>query len=83
MRAVGLLSGLLGLPLAPVRGVLWVSERVAEEAERVYYDPNRIRDELEELARARDAGEIAEEEYLEREDALVRRLTGRQGGDHG
>ena len=36
---VGLMTGLLGLPLAPVRGVLWVAEQVREHAEEQYYDP--------------------------------------------
>lgn len=80
---MGLLTGLLGLPLAPVRGVLWVSERIAEEAERVRSDPALIRRELDELERARAAGEISEQEHDVLEDALVRRLTGRWGDEHG
>lgn len=80
---MGLFSALLGLPLAPVRGVLWVGERVAEEAERVYHDPNLIRRELAELDEARDAGLISAQEHADQEDALVRRLTGEHGGGHG
>jgi hypothetical protein len=39
---MGLLSGLLGLPLAPLRGVGWVLEQVVQEAERQYFDPAPI-----------------------------------------
>lgn len=80
---MGLFSALLGLPLAPLRGVVWVGERVQEEAERVHHDPSVIRRELEELDAARAAGEISDQEHAVQEDALVRRLTGGQGGIHG
>jgi hypothetical protein len=71
---MGLIKGLLTLPLAPVRGTVWVAEQVQEEAERQYYDPAVIRRELEEVDRLRTAGEISEEEAEELEDALVERL---------
>lgn len=77
---MGLFSGLLGLPLAPVKGVIWVAERIEEEAERVYNDPGRIRQELADLDEAFAAGEITEEDHKAQEDALVRRLTEGQGG---
>jgi hypothetical protein len=54
---MGLIKGLLTLPLAPVRGTVWVAEQVQEEAERQYYDPAVIRRELEEVDRLRTAGE--------------------------
>ena len=31
---MGLITGLLTLPLAPVRGTIWVAEQLAAEAER-------------------------------------------------
>ena len=49
---MGLIKGLLTLPLAPVRGTVWVAEQVQEEAERQYYDPAVIRRQLEEVERA-------------------------------
>ena len=55
---MGLITGLLTLPLAPVRGVAWVAEKVAEEAELEMYDEQRILRELVELERARDEGQI-------------------------
>ncbi|MCH6472008.1 gas vesicle protein GvpG [Sinomonas terrae] len=71
---MGLISGLFGLPLAPARGVVWVAERLQEEAERQYYDPGTIRRELQAVAAARDEGSISEEEAADLERELVARL---------
>lgn len=71
---MGLFTGLLTLPLAPVRGVTWIAERVLEQAEQEYYDPAVIRRKLEEVARAREAGEIGEDEAAELEEDLITRL---------
>jgi hypothetical protein len=71
---VGFFSGLLGLPLAPVRGVGWIAERVLEEAERQYYDPGTIRRKLEEVADAKAAGALTAEEASALEQELVGRL---------
>ncbi|GAA0321241.1 gas vesicle protein GvpG [Actinoallomurus spadix] len=72
---MGLFTGLVLLPLAPVRGVVWLAEQVQEQAERQLYDPQRIVRLLEEVAEARDAGEISEEEAARREDELVNLLA--------
>lgn len=71
---MGLLTGLLTFPLAPVRGTVWVAEQVLEEAERQFYDPARIRRQLEDVDALREAGEISEEEAEQIEDELVERL---------
>lgn len=71
---MGLITGLLTLPLAPVRGTIWVAEQVQQEAERQYYDPARIRRELEQVDELRQAGELTEEDAEQLEDALVERL---------
>jgi gas vesicle protein GvpG len=73
---MGLLTGLLTLPLAPVRGVAWVAEKVAAEAEReLYGDPETLRRELTELQREKAFGQIDDDEYTERETALLNRLA--------
>ncbi|MCO5967586.1 MULTISPECIES: gas vesicle protein GvpG [Actinoallomurus] len=72
---MGLFSGLVLLPLAPVRGVVWLAEQVQEQAERQLYDPQRIVRLLEEVAEARDAGEISEEEAARQEEELVNLLA--------
>jgi hypothetical protein len=79
---MGLIMGLLGLPLAPVKGTVWVAEQVLRQAEEEYYDPARIRAALDEVDRLRASGELTEDEAVEREDELVERLLeGQQRGD--
>jgi Gas vesicle protein G len=76
---MGLITGLLTLPIAPVRGVAWVTEKVAEEADAELYDEGKIMRELAELDGARERGEIDEELYEAYVDELLDRLeTGRQ-----
>ena len=71
---VGLITGLLTLPLAPVRGTVWLAERIQEQAEREYYDESAIRAGLQEIEEARATGEVDERELDEMEDALIERL---------
>ena len=72
---MGLLTGLLTLPLAPVRGTMWVAERLLEEVERELDDPRTIEAQLDEAEERFARGEISAEEYELLEDALMRRLT--------
>jgi NAD-specific glutamate dehydrogenase len=76
---MGLLTGLLTLPLAPLRGTIWIAERLLEEAERELNDPHTIEQLLAEAETAYERGELSEEEFQELEDELVGRLMG-QGG---
>jgi hypothetical protein len=71
-------SGLLGLPLAPLRGVLWLAQQIQEQAEGQYYDPARIRAELDAVDEARRSGSLSEEECVERENELLQRLMVRR-----
>ena len=80
---MGLLTGLLTLPLAPVRGVLWMAEQIREHAEEQYYDPARIRAQLERIDEARQSGELSEEECDELENELLQRLMVRRGSAGG
>lgn len=72
---MGFLTGLVTLPLAPVRGVIWIAERIEEQASRELSDQGQIIRQLEELEDARDAGEISAEEADRAEAALLGRLT--------
>jgi cytochrome c-type biogenesis protein CcmH/NrfG len=72
---MGLFTGLLTLPLAPVRGVAWVAEQVADEAERQLYDEDRIRSQLLQLELEAEEGLIGDEEQGRREDELLQRLA--------
>jgi len=80
---VGLLTGLLGLPLAPVRGVVWLAEQIRDHAEEQYYDPVRIRAELDRVDEARRSGELSEEECAELENELLQRLMARRESSGG
>ena len=71
---MGLFTGLLGLPLAPLRGTVWEAEQVLQQAEEEYYDPARIKEQLDAVEQARAAGELSDDEATEIEDALVDRL---------
>lgn len=72
---MGLIAGLLTLPLAPLRGVVAVAEQVRRQAEEEYFNPVRIREQLAEVQRLREQGEIGDAEATEREDELVERLV--------
>ena len=71
---MGLITGILGLPLAPLRGTIWMAEQVLEQAEEEFYDPARIRAQLEDVDRARAAGELSDDEATAIEDELIERL---------
>ena len=73
---VGLLTGLLTLPLAPVRGTIWVAERLLEEAERELNDPAALERQLLEAEAAVERGELSQEEFDVIEDELLRRMIG-------
>lgn len=68
---MGLLSAVLLLPLAPVRGVAWVTEVMLENAERELYGPGPIRARLAELGRSYEDGTITEEEFEREEERLL------------
>ncbi|MEV0891624.1 c-type cytochrome biogenesis protein CcmI [Promicromonospora sp. NPDC050262] len=71
---MGIFSGLLSLPLAPVRGTAWVAQQVLDEAERRYYDVETLRRQLEEVAMARENGELDDDGADAQEEELTARL---------
>ena len=71
---MGLITGILKLPLSPVLGTVWIGERLLEQAEAEYYDEGTILAQLREIQERREAGEIGEEEAAQAEDALVERI---------
>jgi hypothetical protein len=72
---MGIFTGLVTLPLAPVRGAAWVVQQVAEEAERQLYDESSLRRELLQLELDHDAGLLTDETYEEQADELLARLA--------
>jgi hypothetical protein len=68
---MGLITGLLTLPLAPVRGTVWIAEQLAAEAERELREAQSPRRRLIEAERRLDLGLLTVEEYeVIEEDAL-------------
>jgi len=78
---VGLITGLMSLPLAPVKGVVWIAERLLEQAEQDFYGEAAIRRQLDDLEVSHELGEIDDQEYAQAQDELVHRLMeGRRKG---
>lgn len=75
---MGLITQLLTLPLAPVRGTVWVLDQVVLTAERQYYDPEPVLQQLAALEQELLDGSITEEEFDQREDDLLEELEWRQ-----
>jgi len=71
---VGLLTALVTLPLAPVRGTVWIAEVLLEEAERQMRDPAVVERQLLEAEDAYERGDLTEEEFADIEDELLGRL---------
>ncbi|MFB8085656.1 gas vesicle protein GvpG [Streptomyces sp. NPDC055992] len=82
---MGLITGLLTLPVAPVRGVVWVAEKLHDAAERELHDPHVLRTQLAVLNQELEAGDITSEEFEREEERLLDRLhaarTGREPSD--
>ncbi|MFE0348275.1 gas vesicle protein GvpG [Streptomyces griseoluteus] len=68
---MGLLTALLTAPLAPVRGVIWVADQLAEAADREVNDPAAVRARLAALNRALEDGEIDLADFEREEDRLL------------
>ena len=71
---MGFLTGLVLLPLAPLRGTIWLAQRLTEVAEREADSEATFRRLLVEAEIAFEAGELSEAEYEEVEDELLERL---------
>ena len=76
---MGLITGLLTLPLAPVRGVALIAELLAEEAERELAEAESPERALAELEAARAAGELTDEQFAELESELIEMILARGG----
>jgi len=79
---LGLFTGLLTLPLAPVRSVAWLAEQLEKYAEQEQRDPERIRRDMRAADDAFAAGAISEREWAETQDSLIALLI-QDGHDHG
>ena len=71
---MGFLTGLILLPLAPLRGTIWLAEKLTEVAERELDSEATFRRLLVEAEIAFESGELTEAEYEQVEDELLERL---------
>lgn len=76
---MGLITNLLTLPLAPVRGTVWLARIIQEEMENYELDEPSILAALDQLEAAREAGDLSEDEIEQAEDDLVERLMALRG----
>jgi hypothetical protein len=76
---VGLITSLLTLPLAPVRGTMWLARLIQEEAESYELDEPSILAALDQLEAARERGDFSEDEIEQAENDLVERLMALRG----
>jgi hypothetical protein len=75
---MGLLTGLLTLPLAPIRGTVWIAEQLAAEAERELYGAKSARRRLVVAERQLELGLLSQEEYEVIEEAALDQLEAEQ-----
>ncbi|MEU7893675.1 gas vesicle protein GvpG [Nonomuraea sp. NPDC049152] len=71
---VGLVTGILGLPLAPLKGLIRLAELIRDQVDRELYDPAVVRRELEEIEAAQAEGLISEEEAAEAMNQILQRM---------
>ena len=72
---MGLLLDLLAAPIMlPAKGLVFVFEKIREQAENELLDDGKIRMQLLELQALLDLGEITEEEFYQVEEELLDRL---------
>jgi len=75
---MGIFTGLFGLPLAPVRGVIALGQVIERQVEQKLHDPATTRRRLEELQEARERGDIsAEQERHAQREILQARIAPR------
>ncbi|MFE7743639.1 gas vesicle protein GvpG [Nocardia sp. NPDC057455] len=74
----GVVSSILSLPVAPVRGVIWLGELIQDQVDQKMHDPALMRRELEEIDAAAAAGQLSEEERKHAQQAVLDRMTGRR-----
>ena len=71
---MGILTGVLLLPLAPLRATIWLAEKLADYAEQELADQSSVRRLLVEAEIAFESGQLSESEYELVEDELLARL---------
>lgn len=68
---MGLIRELILAPVAPLRLTLWVTEKVADEADRQQHSQGAILSRLQAIKVAEERGEISEREAREQEGQII------------
>jgi hypothetical protein len=72
---MGLLLDILAAPvMLPAKGLLFIFDKIREQADNELLDEGKIRQQLLELQMLLDVGEITEEEFYQGEEELLDRL---------
>ncbi|GAA4219319.1 gas vesicle protein GvpG [Actinocatenispora rupis] len=72
---MGLVTGLLTLPIAPVRAVVWLGEVVQAQVDTQTRDPAAMRRQVEEIEERERAGELSPEDARQQEQAVLDRAV--------
>ena len=77
---MGLITGLVTLPVAPVKGLRGVADKITDEVNRQYHGEAAIAKQLRQVDDARKSGQLDEEEAARREQELIDRRIAAAGG---
>jgi LPS O-antigen subunit length determinant protein (WzzB/FepE family) len=72
---MGIFKELVLLPLAPLRGTVWVADQLAQEADRRLYDEDEIRRQFVEVEIEHQRGNVTDEQRAAVEEDLLDRLA--------
>jgi len=72
-----LVSLTVGLPFAPLRGLLALARLLEEEAERELYDPSRVQRQIDAIDQARERGELSDVDAEQAEQEVLNRVLHR------
>ena len=61
--------------LGPIKGIIWLADKLIAAAEAEFFDEGRVRGQLLQLQTRLDMGEITETEYDDEESALLWQLN--------
>lgn len=72
---MGFLTALLTFPVSgPINGLVFIAEKLHQQAMEELLDESRIQQQLMELELRRELGEIDDQQYAAREEELLERL---------
>jgi len=60
--------------LLPIKGTVWIANKLKETAETEVTDESKVREELLDLQMRFEMGEVNEEEYKKKEEKILERL---------